>query len=61
MGPRKRSQRDLHGLEELVVKHARIEESGEVKIIEMEPDVTDRCVVKVQGYMCRVRGLLAKT
>lgn len=29
MGPRKRSQRDLHGLEDLVVKHARIEEPGE--------------------------------
>lgn len=29
MGPRKRSRRDLRELEELVVKHARIEESGE--------------------------------
>lgn len=29
MGPKKRSRRDLHELGDLVVKHARIEESGE--------------------------------
>lgn len=33
MGPKKRSLPDQHKLEDLVVKHARIEESGETNIM----------------------------
>lgn len=31
MGPRKRSQAEVRKAEEFMVKHARIEESGEIK------------------------------
>lgn len=33
MGPKKRSQPDLRELEDLVVKHARIEEAGEGHVL----------------------------
>ncbi|XP_036944395.1 nucleoside diphosphate kinase 3 isoform X2 [Acanthopagrus latus] len=50
MGPRKRSHRDLHELGDLVVKHARIEESGwtgvnERTFIAVKPDGVQRRLV----------------
>ncbi|KAI9526418.1 hypothetical protein NQZ68_039629 [Dissostichus eleginoides] len=50
MGPRKRSKRDLHELEDLVVKHARIKESGltgvsERTFIAVKPDGVQRKLV----------------
>uniref|UniRef100_A0A3B4UWT7 Nucleoside diphosphate kinase n=1 Tax=Seriola dumerili TaxID=41447 RepID=A0A3B4UWT7_SERDU len=50
MGPKKRSQRDLHKLEDLVVKHARIGESGwtgvnERTFIAVKPDGVQRKLV----------------
>ncbi|XP_018528310.1 nucleoside diphosphate kinase 3 isoform X2 [Lates calcarifer] len=50
MGPKKRSRRDLHELGDLVVKHARIEESGwtgvnERTFIAVKPDGVQRRLV----------------
>ncbi|XP_071389415.1 nucleoside diphosphate kinase 3 isoform X1 [Centroberyx affinis] len=50
MGPKKRSRRDLHELEDLIIKHARIEDSGwtgvnERTFIAVKPDGVQRKLV----------------